>query len=488
MDGTAMTMSNFYEYLYGRVMTADDAPQGLRKHPDGSPCSAKSDETCPILRHEKRIDKSDVLDPLLEEENKETEGSKMAESPEERARREYAEVVARYTNADGSKKRGWLKAPNGKDTNLDERQWVQVRTPSFKRWFGDWEKLATSNAILEEADIVSHEKLLNMPPEEQRIEARRIFDSLVNSLGPDEKITTTDGRPVRLSYVGFREIKQHSADPHTLALVPILPEAISSAHYIGDGDPKVKDGRRMDYHLYARRVNVGDGSMIARIVLREDVNGNIFYDEELTSLEYIKAIKDSVAREPNASGNPRSPYAAHSIAQFFAECKGLSASKVVDENGEPKVVYRGVLGSEPIPRSSMEAGLGIFTSSSEDVASDYTFPREYGELVTEQYNDEPGDYEPIEPGELYHCFANIRKPVVTDDDTRLVHDTSLQQRHLEKAKAEGHDGVIMRNVPEGIGRSETDRSDNIIVFSPNQIKSATDNTGAFSQGDDDIGR
>ena len=33
----------------------------------------------------------------------------------------------------------WLKAPNGEPTNLSERQWVQVRTPSFKSWFGDWE-------------------------------------------------------------------------------------------------------------------------------------------------------------------------------------------------------------------------------------------------------------------------------------------------------------------------------------------------------------
>ena len=57
-----------------------------------------------------------------------------------RAEREYDEVVARYTNADGTKKRGWMLAPNGKPTDLDERQWVQVRTPSFKRWFGDWEK------------------------------------------------------------------------------------------------------------------------------------------------------------------------------------------------------------------------------------------------------------------------------------------------------------------------------------------------------------
>lgn len=34
----------------------------------------------------------------------------------------------------------YMKAPNGKPTRLDERQWVQVRTTVFKRWFGDWEQ------------------------------------------------------------------------------------------------------------------------------------------------------------------------------------------------------------------------------------------------------------------------------------------------------------------------------------------------------------
>ena len=33
----------------------------------------------------------------------------------------------------------YMKAPNGEPTNLSEEQWVQVRTPEFKRWFGDWE-------------------------------------------------------------------------------------------------------------------------------------------------------------------------------------------------------------------------------------------------------------------------------------------------------------------------------------------------------------
>jgi len=33
----------------------------------------------------------------------------------------------------------WMRAPNGNATHLTERQWLQVRTPAFKAWFGDWE-------------------------------------------------------------------------------------------------------------------------------------------------------------------------------------------------------------------------------------------------------------------------------------------------------------------------------------------------------------
>lgn len=38
----------------------------------------------------------------------------------------------------------WMKSPNGKPTNLTEQQWLQVRTPSFKAWFGDWENDAVN--------------------------------------------------------------------------------------------------------------------------------------------------------------------------------------------------------------------------------------------------------------------------------------------------------------------------------------------------------
>ncbi len=55
--------------------------------------------------------------------------SVLSEIAEERAK------IERETRANGT----WMKAPNGKDTNLNEDQWVTVRTKRFKDWFGDWQ-------------------------------------------------------------------------------------------------------------------------------------------------------------------------------------------------------------------------------------------------------------------------------------------------------------------------------------------------------------
>ncbi len=68
----------------------------------------------------------------LKAEKQANNKSDMQLSQQEQA--EMAEVRRKYQGTDQ-----WLKAPNGEDTNLTERQWLQVRTPSFKKWFGDWE-------------------------------------------------------------------------------------------------------------------------------------------------------------------------------------------------------------------------------------------------------------------------------------------------------------------------------------------------------------
>ena len=50
---------------------------------------------------------------------------------------EMAEIKA-AAEAEGT----FMKAPNGKPSNLNAVQWMQVRTKVFKRWFGDWEYMA----------------------------------------------------------------------------------------------------------------------------------------------------------------------------------------------------------------------------------------------------------------------------------------------------------------------------------------------------------
>lgn len=40
-----------------------------------------------------------------------------------------------------------LLAPNGKPSNLNEKQYKIIRTPAFKKWFGDWEILAEAKNL-----------------------------------------------------------------------------------------------------------------------------------------------------------------------------------------------------------------------------------------------------------------------------------------------------------------------------------------------------
>ena len=50
------------------------------------------------------------------------------------------QAIKDQAKADGS----FMKAPNGRPTKLTEKQWLQVRTPEFKEWFGDWENDPTN--------------------------------------------------------------------------------------------------------------------------------------------------------------------------------------------------------------------------------------------------------------------------------------------------------------------------------------------------------
>ena len=63
--------------------------------------------------------------------------------------REIQDILAKASR-DGQ---GRLLAPNGKVSNLTEKQYAQVRTKAFKEWFGDWENdPANASKVVDEND------------------------------------------------------------------------------------------------------------------------------------------------------------------------------------------------------------------------------------------------------------------------------------------------------------------------------------------------
>ena len=84
-----------------------------------------------------------------------------------------------------------------------------------------------------------------------------------------------------------------------------------------------------------------------------------------------------------------------------------------------------------------------------------------------------------EHADIKEVFLNIKDLDVRDDKGKKFSDGSYTKQ-FKLAKDKGKDGAVRKNTLDPLF------TDVYIVFNPNQIKSATDNTGTFSQEDDNI--
>ena len=139
------------------------------------------------------------------------------------------------------------------------------------------------------------------------------------------------------------------------------------------------------------------------------------------------------------------------------------ASQMKDENGEPKVFYHNT-------NADFFAFNPLYNGSSTDagwLGDGFYF---YGEPSEGQSYGE----------KKMSVFLNIREPYyASEEENRSLseqNDRSASLEFREERESEGYDGVYFN----GDLRQET------VVFSPSQIKSATDNVGAFDKENDDI--
>ena len=344
----------------------------------------------------------------------------------------------------------WMKAPNGKPTNLTEDQWVAVRTPAFKAWFGDWEQAARLM-------LPRHaENLEEAAAAARSIAGKRLTNDL---LGVDAFLSNKNiGKMVSASATR----KSVDARVHALAVANVdrlFSRAITEyTHKDRDNDKNIKQIHRMFSPFV-----VGDNVFVAKLTVKELVQekeGNRLYSVEALEIKEASRKWNAAynATEGVLTSFPQEAFD-NIIARFLPD--GKNCSKIVDENGEPMVVYHG--------------------SDAEFEVFDRTKGRSWMDIQGMFFS--PWDYESEGYGKNVRAFfLNIKNPATGSKSYEVFSKYKSENYAGIKARDElehsGYDGVASGNME--------DEDLEFITFEPNQIKSATDNNGAFSPDDANI--
>lgn len=365
-------------------------------------------------------------------------------NPNKAGRSAEAEMqeIKRVAQAEGT----FMKAPNGKPSNLNERQWLQVRTRAFKRWFGDWEKAAKARYLLGN----KYAKTLT-GTEFQKDETpitKKVAQYYNDKFGG--RIERKNFGEVILDERSVKDSIAHGIGRAKSAAFAAVPEIIRDGVEI-DTQENWK-GRNRDSYTFAAPVEIGGKAFVGVVIVtRGAVKGdNRFYLHEVILQENLQSERIKTDNKADAHNGD--------IAKVLKDILSAieNSSKVVDENGEPLVVYHGTPASFTKFRKGERAGLS-------------------GKGI---YFAVPAEGVPSFGQNKILAFLNVRNPLSRDliilDKYKAVNNGGFSAVDADiYDKFPEFDGVMVRR-------------DEITVKNPNQIKSATDNNGEFSEANDDI--
>lgn len=160
--------------------------------------------------------------------------------------------------------------------------------------------------------------------------------------------------------------------------------------------------------------------------------------------------------------------------------KWFGDSKVVDADGKPLVVYHGTQASFNTFDPEMQGD----TVNSEDIGYFFTnYPKE-----ADSYAAWDWDRESPTPN-VMPVYLALKNPKIADtgkyEAPGVWYDNEGQNIAL-KAIEDGHDGLIARDTDPDAKMPDGTMQTMYVVFSPNQIKSATGNNGNFDPASDSI--
>ena len=358
----------------------------------------------------------------------------------------------------------YMKAPNGEPTRLTEKQWAQVRIKAFKSWFGDWEKAARIEKLRKSEPV-------EITGEEYKGKYELNRDSakawIKDNLRGEYTIADT-GEKIAIGRKGINKVTSHSMgnEAHLKSLIAV-PKMLEQSVFITEEKADKLNAQYPTYRYYVVGLNIAGVDYTAKLTIGVDENGNKYYDHALTEIEKGKLLDQingqavdngfmSTGAEPNPSVTDSKDTKLVSILQ-------TNSSKFVDENGEPMVFYH-----------NTNNNFSVFDSKRNGTHTDAGWLGDgfyfYGD------ENEGSGYGNIKMG----VFLNVRDPyyATSEENNQLAEANSrdMSVDFRENLEEEGYDGVFYNG----------DLRQEAVVFEPNQIKSATDNNGEFSQESDDI--
>jgi hypothetical protein len=157
-----------------------------------------------------------------------------------------------------------------------------------------------------------------------------------------------------------------------------------------------------------------------------------------------------------------------------------NASKVIDENGEPKVVYHGaeIFNKKEIGKFNLFRNGSYFTDTYKS-AKYYAFKLAYGIDDVKE-----------EDTEIYEIFLNIKNPktfdYVNQDAEDLFHDFNEFDERISEYKNKGYDGLIWEYNYKMYDVTLKEKETHYITFNSNQIKLADGTNTTFDGNNPDI--
>lgn len=420
-----------------------------------------------------------------------------------------------------------LLAPNGKPSNLAPEQYRQVRTPEFKKWFGDWEKVATFKD--------AYERIMTMPP----VTALTGQEFQKDGVPLTEKVTklwkeqfngiaiSPELGEVRLDLEGVKSSIGHGIGSLKSAAFACVEDVIRNG-IVFDRQENWK-GRGYDTAVIAAPVTIKDVEYICEVVVEQRSNRQGFY---LHEVEIKKKLED-VFKTSTEGGTPQASRSILALRAEDVKREEENMSKVVDENGEPRVVYHGtdsqftVFDSSKVETSWYSHGFYFSDKKSDaksygdnivpvflNIRNPFMISKEgwFEELTLEDKPKKPElaveatatdtgngffelQYRLEKNGEWISPISMRRvSPLQLSEHTPLSLVNYFLSREynnflprnvdslvLQAAiKEAGHDGVI--GEPSDFLHSGKE----YVAYEPTQIKSATDNRGTFDGENSDI--